>query len=88
MQPLLDGVQGVAPLQRGLGRRQGFLIGCPECHTRLRRLVFPAANERRQLGLIVAGRDAKEIDDRYSVVERLANLSVIGRLRLDTDQPD
>jgi hypothetical protein len=39
---------------------------------------------KRSLGaiLIAAGRDAEKIDDRYSVLERLA----IGRLRPETDQ--
>jgi hypothetical protein len=40
----------------------------------------------RQHGLITAGRDAEKIDDRYSVLERLAKPSVVGRLRSDTDQ--
>jgi hypothetical protein len=43
---------------------------------------------KRSLGaiLIAAGRDAEKIDDRYSVLERLAKASVIGRLRPETDQ--
>jgi hypothetical protein len=89
MQPLLDGVHGrSAPFKCGLGRRQGFLIGRPKRDACFQCLAVPAANERQQHGLIAAGRDAEKIDDRYSVLERLAKPSVIGRLRPDSDQSD
>src|SRR6202040_665727 len=61
-------------------RRQGFLIGRPKRDACFQCLVVLATNERRQHGLIAAGRDAEKIDDRYSVLERLAKASVIGRL--------
>jgi hypothetical protein len=69
-------------------RRQGLLIGRPKRDACFQCLVVPAANKRRQYGLIAAGRDAEKIDDRYSVLESLAKPSVIGRLRPDTNQSD
>lgn len=42
----------------------------------------PPGNEGRQHGLIAAGRDAKEIDDRDLVLVRLAKPSVVGCVRV------
>jgi hypothetical protein len=36
----------------------------------------------RHYGLVAARRDAEEIDDRYTVLERLAKPPVIGRVRV------
>jgi hypothetical protein len=57
------------PLPRALAARdtrghQGFPIGRPKRDACFQWLVFPAANERQQHGLIAAGRDAEKIDDR------------------------
>ena len=58
------------------------MIGHAERDPRLQRLGVPPGNEGRQHGLIAAGRDAEEIDDRYLVLERLAKPSVVGRVRV------
>jgi putative SOS response-associated peptidase YedK len=47
MQPLLDGAQGVAPLQHRLGRCQGLLVRRPERHSGLKRAGVPPRDEGR-----------------------------------------
>jgi hypothetical protein len=40
----VDSTEGVAPFERGLGRRQGFLIWRSERHARLQRFFVPPAD--------------------------------------------
>jgi hypothetical protein len=48
----------------------------------LQPLAVPSEDEGGLNGLIAAGREAKEIDDRYSVLERFAKPSVVGGVRV------
>jgi hypothetical protein len=63
-------------------RRKSFLIGRSECHARFQRLDVPTGNEGRQHSLVAAGRDAKKIDQRYLVLERLTKPPVVGYVRV------
>ena len=58
------------------------MIGHAERDARLQCRCVPPGNERRNHGLVAAGRDAEEIDDRHAVLERLAKPSVVGRIRV------
>ncbi|MGZ9083531.1 MAG: hypothetical protein ACXW3U_15750 [Rhodoplanes sp.] len=54
------------------------MIGDAELQLRLQRLRVPGGNEGWQHGLVTAGRNAKKIDDRNSVLECFAKPSIVG----------
>jgi hypothetical protein len=61
---------------------QGLLIRVAECDARLQCRGVPTGNESGEHGLVAAGRDAQEVDDRYLVLECLAKPPIVGGFRV------
>ena len=82
VEALLHHPKGVAALCR-LGRRgEVDAVGKAERDARLERCRIPPGNEGRDYSLVLARRDAQEIDDGNLVLVSLAQPSVVGGSRV------